>query len=231
MAIQPVSITIDRQARHITPGLVKGQDLIHLAAIEGTEQLLLEIQGDIDIPVGPDDRLLIIGGESFSIGDGSPDLDDNPRLRNPIRCLFNGETLSEAQALKRAKIEVTEFKRLDPTAVTASRLLADLDGLADELIEDHHKIIVKPSDQFVVMPPDGSPHPDREVLVKIDDREVMLPVGPYVVSDLKRKLGVSAEYELNLIKHGELLPLDDSAVFKLRKSETFVSVPRTGCSS
>ena len=84
MPAKAVSITLDREMRSIAPGAARGRDIINLANIDGHEQVLLEVAGDIDIPLGLDDIIFIRGGESFSIGDGQPQVEDNPTVRKPV---------------------------------------------------------------------------------------------------------------------------------------------------
>jgi hypothetical protein len=231
VTIRNVTITVDREEKAVPPGLKQGSELLSACGVAAPEQLLLEIKGDIDVPVGRDDFILITGGEIFSIGDGKPALDDNPALRHPIRCGFNDQALSESAALRHPKITGAELKKLDATAVAGSRLIADLDGFADELIGDDQRLIVKPSDQFVVIPPSDNPVAVHEVEVHIDGRQVKLGAGKYVVSVLKQKLGVPAEYELERVKHGLFDPLPDDSVFRIHGGEEFVSHVRTGSSS
>lgn len=231
MSIRKISIIVDRQEKNIIPGLKQGSELIHAFGIKDPEQLLLEISGDIDVPVAHEDFLLLTGGEVFSIGDGSPRVEDNPQLRHPIRFMFNEHKLSEHQALRHPKITGADLKRLDPEAAPGSRLIADLEGFADEAIGDHQRIIVKPSDQFIVMPPPESPPYPHEVTVSIDGRHVTLKSGEYLVSVLKQKLGVPPEYELELVERGQFHPLADGSNFKLHKPEEFISHLRTGSSS
>lgn len=231
MGIHEVIIIVDRQERSVTPGLKQGSDLIQSYGIGAHEQLLLEISGDIDVPVAPDDFLLIIGGEAFSIGDGNPRIEDNPQLRHPIRCMLNEQQLSEHQALHHPKITGAELKKLDPQANLNSRLIADLDGLADEIIGDHQRLIVKQHDQFIVMPPAEGHEHQHEVEVTIDGQHLTLAAVDYLVSVLKQKLGVPPEYELEQVAHGQFLPLADESTFKLHKHEEFISHVRTGSSS
>jgi hypothetical protein len=79
-------------------------------------------------------------------------------------------------------------------------------------------------------PAGGQPHP-HVVQVTIDGRDVDVPSGEYIVAELKLKLGVPAEYELENIKHGTFHPLADNSVFKVRHDEEFISHVRTGSSS
>lgn len=231
MSIHKVIIIVDRQERTIAPGLKQGSDLFHSFGLSAHEQLLLEIDGDIDVPVAPEDFLLIIGGEMFSIGDGTARIEDNPKLRHPIRCMFNEQQLSEHQALLHPKITGAELKKLDPEAQSDSRLIADLQGLADEIIGDHQRIIVQPKDHFIVMPSLEGHTNQHELEVKIDNRDVKLAAADYLVSVLKQKLGVPPEYELERVEHGQFHPLVDDSIFKLYKHEEFISHVRTGSSS
>jgi len=68
MPISAVQIEIDRKQRSITPGAIRGQDIINLANLAANEQVLLEVPGDIDVPLAPNDMIFIRGGEKFSIG-------------------------------------------------------------------------------------------------------------------------------------------------------------------
>ncbi|NJA08332.1 hypothetical protein HC024_21770 [Methylococcaceae bacterium WWC4] len=231
MSIRNVTIIVDRQERNITPGLKQGFDLIQSFKLDTNQNLLLEIHGDIDVPVSSEDFLLITGGEVFSVGDSNVQIEDNPPLRKPIRCTLNEQQLSEHQALCHAKITGKELKNLDPHAKPGSRLVADLDGLADEVIGDHQRIIVKPHDQFIVMPPSEDHTHQHEITVAIDDRHVALATGSYLVSVMKQKLGIPFEYELERVEHGQFYPLADDSIFELRKHEHFISHVRTGSSS
>ena len=88
-----------------TPGAKHGQDLINLGNVVAPEQLVLEVDGDVDIAIGPDDVIVVRGGERFSIGDGSPQLPDNPVMRKPIAA-----TLAVSQPRSAASL----FPRSEP---------------------------------------------------------------------------------------------------------------------
>lgn len=231
MSIHKVTIIVDRQEQNITPGLKQGSELIQSFNLDAKEHLLFEIHGDIDVPVNPEDFMLITGGEVFSVGTGNTKIEDNPQLRHPIRCIFNEQQLNEQQALHYPKITGKELKKLDPNSKPGSRLVADLDGLADEVIEDHQRIIVKTHDQFIVIPPSEEHAHQNELQVTIDSRHVTIASGDYLVYVLKQKLGVPPEYELERVEHGQFHPLADESYFKLHKSEEFISHVRTGSSS
>lgn len=78
---------------------------------------------------------------------------------------------------------------------------------------------------------DKPPHPRHQVAVTIDGRIVMMEANQYLVTDLKSKLGVPPEYELEHIEHGQFQPLADEALFSLHHAEEFISHVRTGTSS
>jgi len=71
----------------------------------------------------------------------------------------------------------------------------------------------------------------REIEVKVDGVMKKVRAGTYVVSAFKTAVGVAADRELDVVKHGELVPLDDSAEIKPHECEVFVSHVRTGGSS
>lgn len=152
MKTKTVQITIDGDHKHVTPGLVMGQTLLSLGGVTPPNQLLLEVRGDIDIPVAPGDGILIRGGESFSIGDGEPPIDDNPCLRHPVHFCFNSEHVHQDKLFKKAKVLGSELKKLDPNLKPGDKLYADLDGLADEAIGDDLRLILQPKDCFITVP-------------------------------------------------------------------------------
>jgi hypothetical protein len=74
-------------------------------------------------------------------------------------------------------------------------------------------------------------HPPKEVAVTIDGQRKEIPAGKYVVSALKSKLGVPADYELDQVVHGEFRQLSDTAHIEIEGGEHFVSHVRRGGSS
>lgn len=72
---------------------------------------------------------------------------------------------------------------------------------------------------------------DHDVAVTIDGQRKELPAGEYVVSNLKNKLGVPADYELDQVVHGEFRQLADNSQIDIKGGEHFVSHVRRGGSS
>lgn len=231
MSTHQVQVIVDRQAKSIIPGLKKGADLRDALGLGQDDNLFFEVKGDIDVHVAAHDYILVTGGEEFSVAPpGSHLVEDNPPLRHPIRCFLNDQMLSETQALRYPKLKAAELKALDPNAAEGSRLVADLDGLVDELLDDAYRIIVKPNDKFIVIPAQER-HEPHKVSVRIDGKDITLPVGDYRVSELKKLLGVLIDYDLDHVKHGVFEHLPDDSMFELRHHEEFVSHVRTGSSS
>ena len=152
MTIKSVAVTIDRKHYQIAPGFIQGNALQQLGGISGNEQLLFEIDHEVDVPVGANDYLVIRGGEEFSIGDGSPPIEDNPCLRHPLRIHLNDNMVPESSALRHAKALGLEIKALDPSIKPSDGLFVDIKHLADEPVRDDQRIIIQKHDAFITTP-------------------------------------------------------------------------------
>jgi hypothetical protein len=187
MPAKDVCITIDRESRPIKPGAVRGQDIISLAKLSPGEQLVLEVAGDVDIPLSLEDLIFIRGGEQFSIGDGHPKIPENPRVRKPLAFVLNDSPVSESQRLHHAKVTGAELKAL--VGDDNVDLWADLDGIADEVIEDTNRIVLQERDCFFTIPRENE---DRfyEVTVLLDgeDRPSRFPAMMTVREATRRSL-------------------------------------------
>jgi hypothetical protein len=75
------------------------------------------------------------------------------------------------------------------------------------------------------------PHHEHLVSILIDARKIEIAAGHYQVSDLKIRLGVPPEYELEIIEHGQFQPLEDADHVHIHGDEEFVSHVRCGASS
>jgi hypothetical protein len=74
-------------------------------------------------------------------------------------------------------------------------------------------------------------HDPKMVTVTVDDNEVEVERGKYIVSDFKTKVDVPADYDLDQLIHGKFETLADSSEVKINGKEIFVSHVRTGGSS
>lgn len=187
MPAHEVCITIDRETRSVKPGAVRGQDIINLANLSHGEQLLLEVAGDVDIPLSLEDLIFIRGGEQFSIGDGHPVVPENPRVRKPLTLVLNDAPVPESRQSYHAKLTGAELKALvDSNNID---LWADLEGIADEIIEDTDRVILQVQDRFFTVPREEE---DRfyEVTVILDgeDRPLRFPAAMTVHEATRRCL-------------------------------------------
>lgn len=184
MPAKPIHIVIDRTQRQLPPGAARGRDVLSLADLASTDRLVLEVQGDIDVPVAPDDLLFIRPGDTFSIADSSSGFDENPLRHAPLEIRIN-ETVV---AVPRAKASGSELKSL--VQVDGHHdLWADLEGLADQLIEGGDIVMLRKDVAFFTVPKAGE---DRmyEVTVLLDGeaRERKFPATMSVLEAIKRSL-------------------------------------------
>lgn len=170
-----------------TPGAKRGQDLINLGNVVATEQLVLEVDGDVDIPISPTDVIVVRGGERFSVGDGSPRLPDNPVMRKPIAATLNEQPLATFGGGRHGKASVAEL--VNWAGGGGQDIWVDLDGLADELLLPTDRIVVQPADHFISVQREEE---DRlyEVVVILDgeDKGRRFPAAMTVLQAVRRSL-------------------------------------------
>ena len=148
--MKKVKIKIGGKPMEFAPGLVRGEDLCRQAGIGESQRLLMDRTG-IDIPVLPDDYLVLKGSEGFSV-DSHSEIPENPPLRKPVCFLFNDKPLSESEASKCAKMTGRELKTLDKELSGEIRLFVDLEGQPDREIQDDWQVIVREDDKFITIP-------------------------------------------------------------------------------
>ena len=147
-----VEIKIGNNLYQTKPGVIKGSDLHKLANISPPQQLVVSRSGKMDIPIAPDDYVIIEGDEKFAVGDGIPPLEDNPCLRAGINFILNGEKFKGNNALYKAKLTGAEIKALDTSGQSSDGLFAELNGYADEPVQDNWRIVVQDKDSFITVP-------------------------------------------------------------------------------
>lgn len=146
-----VEIKVSGKQLAVQPGLVRVADLRARAEVSDGG-FFLERKGDIDIPLGAEDCLIVRGGEVFSVGDAEKSgIEDNPQVRNPLACVLNGGRLPE---FKCPKVLGGELRGLDKT-LTSSKLFADLSGLPDALVGDDVRIVLQGGEEFITIPADA----------------------------------------------------------------------------
>jgi len=187
MPAHNVVIHIDRQERQTSPGANFGHHLASLAGLGPEDHLLLEVDGEIDVPVAKADLIFIRGGEKFSIGPvgGAP---DNPVRRLPLHFKLNDQTfLNHTGKLQHAKMTTSELKHA--AGEENVDLWADLDEIADVLVADDSRIVLQNEDKFFTVKRD---HDDRfydvTVLLDGEDRAMRFPAEMTVEEAIRQSL-------------------------------------------
>lgn len=188
MPAQNVVIYIDRQERQTFPGANFGSHLANLASLEPADQLLLEVEGEIDVPIAADDLIFIRGGEKFSIGPAVVGAPDNPVRRVPLRFKLNDHAFAHhAGKLQHAKMTTAELKQA--TGEEDVDLWADLDDIADVQVTDGTRIVLQNADKFFTVKRE---HDDRfydvTVLLDGEDHQMRFPVELTVQEAIKKSL-------------------------------------------
>lgn len=73
-------------------------------------------------------------------------------------------------------------------------------------------------------------HP-KLVTVTVDGKPKEITAGEYVVSVFKEKVGVPTNYELEEVKNGRMIPLDDNSNIHIHGGEVFISHVKRGGSA
>lgn len=71
----------------------------------------------------------------------------------------------------------------------------------------------------------------HKVKVTLDGNKLKIDQGTYKVNDLKISLGVSSDYELEIVEDGEFKPLPDSSEITICGHEEFIAHVKSGGSS
>lgn len=72
---------------------------------------------------------------------------------------------------------------------------------------------------------------DQLVNIRLNGNDIQIKRGVHQIGDLKRLIGVRAEYVLNHVKDGEFHKLNDGDPFHVDKDDEFVcQVPHGGSS-
>ncbi len=150
----------------IESGLTKASDLYKIAGVSPKEKCLyLDRDKDIDIPLLPNDHIIVRGGERIFAGTYDPQIGENPAVRRPITPMFNDGKLE--QGLTNAKITGMELQRLDQN-LDSSKLFADLGGKVDAFIAGDITLVVQDTDCYFTIPAGDDDSVDLEECAKND---------------------------------------------------------------
>lgn len=168
-------------------GLKRGQEIMELANITAPQQLVLEVAGEVDIALTKTDSIVIRGGEKFSVGDGSPQLPDNPLLRNAVAATVNGKLITELGGGHRGKATFAELVSWGGGG--KQDLWVDIDHLADEPLTSTDRIVLQPGDSFLTVLRETE-DPTFEVVVLLDgeDQVHSFPSHITVLEAIRRSL-------------------------------------------
>lgn len=191
--MKPAQIEVAGEKLAITPGAKRGQDLMNLAQVVAPEQIVLEVDDDVDIPVSPTDVIIIRGHERFSVGSGQPQLPDNPTLRNPIGATLNDQPLGHGRHGKATVAELVAWGGGGHQDVWV-----DLDGLADALLEPGDRIVIQAKDHFITVPREEHDHLyEVTVLLDGEDKKRRFPPSMTVLHALRRSLPPSDRSQIS----------------------------------
>ena len=167
-----VEITLNDQQVKLEKGLTKVGSLYESSDIDPDKKCLyLDKSDDIDVPLLPEDYIVIHGGEVIFSDDISSDIEDNPPVRHSVRFEFNGAVIEEG--LPNAKINSDDICRMDEK-LESSRLFVDMSGKIDDYIQDNTTLVVQEADSYFTIPSSDDDSIDLEECSKKDRK---LPKG------------------------------------------------------
>lgn len=185
-----ISIEISSATYETLPGKYHGKELYSLAGIScDNYMLLLDIAEEIDVPINPEDIIILTGEEKFVVSKHCTELSSNPKLVNPIPFKINGIDYDGQNSFPNAKITTEELLAIMGQNSTALRFILDLDGIADQVIPAEHEIVVGTNWRLLTTPITG-----EDECIDIEDCcEHTPPPANYYrirVNDTKHKVDV-----------------------------------------
>ncbi len=202
MGAMKMNVQINGREQQVHAGLVSVATLYEIAAC-GENRVFLNREDGIDIPLLPEENLLIHGGEKFVTGENS--IENNPRLRNGVQPEFNG---SHELELPTAKISGKALKERDDK-FPDGRLFADIKDGVDVEIPDDMIIVVQDKDSYFVIPPADEDDDDSIDIEKCGKHKRRPPKGKKyrIRIDGEKHIVPSAE-----ISGGDILALVQKSV-------------------
>ena len=144
------TITLNDREIEVKGGLTKATDFYEKLGVEPSEKwLYLGREDDIDIPLLPDDHLVIHGGERIFEGEISPHIGENPPVRQSVCPAFNGKKLDAG--FDKAKVTGHVLQEMD-NDVQPNKLFADLAGQVDAFVSGDLTIVVQDTDSYFTIP-------------------------------------------------------------------------------
>ena len=163
-----VSIKLDNTEKKVNKGLCKSEVFYKDLDIDSASRwLYLQREGDIDIPLLPDDYIVIHGNEVIISGDINTDIGENPAIRNEIHFSLNGKKTE--CGLKHAKIDSKEICAMDKELESA-KLFVDVSGDVDDVVQAGITVVVQEADSYFTIPSGDDDAVDVEQCSKHDRR-------------------------------------------------------------
>ena len=233
-----IEIAVDGKTFQAPSGLTLVSEILNTSAVTG-KVLFLSRDDDIDIPLLPEECLVLRGGEVFVTGASC--IEDNPPVRNQLKPEFNG---SHDLALPYAKITGHDLKSHDDKFPNG-RLFVDIADSVDAEIPDEITIVVQDSDSFFVIPPasvvddaidveecahnDRKPPVAEKYRIRIDGEKHIVQESKVSGVAILALVGKSIDdWSLNQkLKGGRRLKIDDDIVDLSKPGiERFETVPK-----
>lgn len=161
-----LKIALNGNETVVPAGLTKATDFYEKLGIDpGEKRLYLKRDDGIDIPLLPEDHLIIHGGEHIVADEIKPEIGENPSLRHPICPGFNGQKLETGFA--KARITGDELMQMDKE-VQPNKLFADLKERADAFIAGGLTVVVQEADAYFTIPVGDNDVVDLEACSRAD---------------------------------------------------------------
>ena len=145
-----VTIMLAGEQIEIEKGLKKLGELYEKLSIKPNEKCLyLNKSKDIDIPLLPDEHIIIHGDEDIFADNINEDIGDNPAVRNPVRFELNGRKIE--QGLERVKVSGKDISCRDED-LESPKLFTDVMGKTDDFVQDDITLVVQETDVYFTVP-------------------------------------------------------------------------------
>lgn len=155
-----INIKVGNNQVEVEVGLTKADFFYSELGVNPEKQCLyLEKSGDIDIPLLPDDHIIIHGNETIVVGDINADIGNNPHVRDPVLFTFNGKKIEDG--FERGKVISDEICSRDET-LNLPRLFVDLEGKVDIFIKNGTSLVVQDTDSYFTIPASDDDSVDLE---------------------------------------------------------------------
>jgi hypothetical protein len=236
-----VTLFIQNQSLSIFPGLYTGEQLYRLGDISPHNYTLsLDVANEIDMPIHPNDALIIKGGERLVVSQKAcNDASVNFPLHSPIPFTLNGQVYEGKKAFQKIKITTRDFKNiLDEQQL---KFIVDIDGLSDVILPDDKNIVVGANWSILTITDNDCEPTDREhcddvnlahkYKIRIDDEKYTVRVPKKTGLDILLLSGKEnpEQYDLyQLFKDGstKAVALNEKVDFSCPGIERFITIPR-----